>query len=142
MKSLLALAARLALAVTFGYAAMTKIADMQRFAEDVANYRMLPAGLVGITAASVVGIEILCAVLLLVGLFVRPAAAVAALLLLVFIAGLSQALARGIDLNCGCFGASEPATWGTVARDVLLLGIAVVPLRFGAGAAALERSGT
>jgi len=49
-----------------------------------------------------------------------------------FIAGLSQALLRGIDLRCGCFGGDELATWGTVARDFALLVPAVAvawPLR-------------
>jgi uncharacterized membrane protein YphA (DoxX/SURF4 family) len=138
VKGYLILAARLALALTFGYAALSKLGDMHQFAEDIANYRMVPPSLVGTATAAVVGVELLCAVLLLVGLLVRPTAAVVALMLLAFIAGLSQALARGIDLACGCFGHAETATWGTVARDVVLLGIALVPLRFGAGRVSLD----
>jgi len=139
VKALTALAARVLLALAFGYAALTKVGDMQQFAEQVANYQLLPAGLVPAVAAAVVGVEIACAVLLLLGLLVRPAALVAVLLLAAFIGALSLALARGLDLTCGCFGGTEPATWDTVGRDVVLLGVALVPLRFGAGALAAGR---
>ena len=51
----------------------------------------------------------------------------AVLMLVAFIVALSQALLRGIDLRCGCFGGSELASWWTVARDVVML------VAFGAG---------
>lgn len=140
MRALAPLAARVVLAFFFGYAALTKLGDMRLFAEQVANYQLLPAGLVPAAAAAVVGVEVACVLLLLVGLFTRPTALVVALLLLAFIGALSLALARGLNLTCGCFGGTEPATWGTVARDVALLGVACVPLRLGAGALALGRS--
>ena len=41
--------------------------------------------------------------------------------MVVFIVGLTQALLRGIDLRCGCFGGDDVATWWTVVRDVAIL---------------------
>lgn len=140
MKDVLAVAARLVLGLVFGYAAITKISDMHQFAEEIANYRLLPPSIVSATAAAVVGVEIVCAVLLVIGLFVRSAAFVVTFLLVLFIAALSQALLRGINLTCGCFGGAELATWGTVARDLVLLGLTLIPLRFGSGTLALEAS--
>jgi uncharacterized membrane protein YphA (DoxX/SURF4 family) len=105
----------------FLYAASTKLPDMAMFAGEVANYRMLPAVTVPFVAAIVVGIEIVAGLALVAGVYVRPAAIAISGLLVVFILGLSQALLRGIDLRCGCFGGDEVATWGTVVRDVAML---------------------
>lgn len=114
-------ALRLALGGLFLYAAGVKLPDMAAFAESVANYRLVPAPVVGAAAAAVVGVELTAALLLVAGVWVRAAAAVVAGLLGVFIGALALALARGIDLECGCFGGGEPASWLTVARDVVLV---------------------
>jgi len=95
----------------------------------VANYRVVPAALVPFVASAVVGIELLGGIALVAGVMERAAAAVIACLLVAFIAFLSQALLRGIDLRCGCFGGDEPASWWTVARDLLMLAAAVVVAR-------------
>jgi uncharacterized membrane protein YphA (DoxX/SURF4 family) len=105
----------------FLYAASTKLPDMATFAGEVANYRMLPGSVVAFVAALVVGVEIVAGAALVIGVFARPAAIAISGLLVVFIAGLSQALLRGIDLKCGCFGGEDVATWWTVVRDVGML---------------------
>ena len=120
----LATAARLILGALFVWASATKVPDMAAFAESVANYRIVPPALVPATAAAVVGVELLAGLALLVNRWSRAAATLLALLLAVFTAGLASALARGIDLACGCFGDSTPATWWTVGRDVILLALA------------------
>ena len=40
----------------------------------------------------------------MLGLFLREASAVAAVVLVLFIVGISQAWARGLVIDCGCFG--------------------------------------
>ena len=120
-----ATAARLLLGGLFLWASATKVPDMGAFAESVANYRIVPAALVSATAAMVVGVEIAASVALLANLWARAAALVLAGLLAVFTVGLASALARGIDLACGCFGGSAPATWWTVLRDLVLLALAL-----------------
>jgi hypothetical protein len=124
----IALACRLALGAIFLYAAVTKVPDMAAFAQDVANYRLVPAPIVPWAAAAVVGIEVVVGLALVTGVFTRAAALVAGGMLLVFIGGLSQALLRGIDLKCGCFGGDDAATWWTVLRDLGMLAPAVVLL--------------
>ena len=114
------------LGALFLWASATKVPDMAAFAESVANYRFVPPALVPAAAAAVVGIEIASGLALLANVWSRAAAWVLAALLAVFTAGLSSALARGIDLACGCFGGSSPATWWTVLRDVALLALAVL----------------
>ena len=122
-------ACRIVLGALFIWAALTKLPDMTAFAQDVANYRLLPAALVPFVASAVVGIELLAGIALLVGVMERPAAAVIAGLLVAFTVFLSQALLRGIDLRCGCFGGDEPASWWTVARDLAMLAAAVAVAR-------------
>jgi putative oxidoreductase len=130
----LALLCRLALGAIFLYAALTKVPDMAAFAQDVANYRLLPPSIVPWTATAVVGIEVVVGLALVTGVLTRAAALVAGGMLLVFIAGLSQALLRGIDLKCGCFGGDDAATWWTVLRDLGMLAPAAVLLAWrGAG---------
>lgn len=123
--NLVARAARILLGGIFLYASVTKVPDMAAFAESVANYRIVPPALVPAVAAAVVGVEIAAGVALVLNVWARAAALVLSALLAVFTAGLASALARGIDLSCGCFGGNAPATWWTVLRDVVLLLLAL-----------------
>jgi uncharacterized membrane protein YphA (DoxX/SURF4 family) len=118
-------AARLVLGALFLWASATKVPDMAAFAESVANYRIVPPALVPLAASTVVGVEIVAGISLLANVWARASAWVLAALLAAFTAGLTSALARGIDLACGCFGGNAPATRWTVLRDVALLALAV-----------------
>jgi putative oxidoreductase len=131
MTDVLRMTLRVALGALFLWAAATKLPDMAAFALDVANYRLLPPALVPYAAAAVVGIEVVAGIALLTGVLAKPAAVLAAVLLVAFTAFLVQALLRGIDLRCGCFGGNEPASWWTVARDLALLAAAVAVMREG-----------
>jgi putative oxidoreductase len=122
-------ACRIVLGALFIWAAVTKLPDMAAFAQDVANYRVVPAALVPFVAAAVVGVELLAGISLVAGVMERAAAAVIAWLLVTFTVFLCQALLRGIDLRCGCFGGDEPASWWTVARDLVMLAAAVAIAR-------------
>ena len=123
------IAVRIALGALFIWAALTKLPDMAGFAQDVANYRVVPAALVAFVASAVVGIELLAGIALVAGVMERAAAAVIGALLIAFTVFLSQALLRGIDLRCGCFGGDEPASWWTVARDLVMLAAAILVVR-------------
>ncbi len=125
MKDRLLALGRIALGGLFLYAASTKIPDMAAFASEIANYRAFPPPAIPLLGAWVVGLELLVGLALALGIAARGAAAVTSGLLLVFIAVLSQALLRGIDLQCGCFGGTEPASWATVGRDAVMLAGAV-----------------
>lgn len=130
---------RVVLGALFLYAPLTKLPDMGAFAESVANYRLVPSALVPAAAVAVIGVELALGLLLVAGRLPRASALVATALLGVFTIGLAQALLRGIDLRCGCFGGTENATWLTVLRDVALLAAAVVLLARGPGRLLPER---
>jgi uncharacterized membrane protein YphA (DoxX/SURF4 family) len=126
---------RVALGALFLWAAVAKLPDMAAFAQDVANYRVLPAAAVPLVASAVVGIELLAGGLLVLGLFERSAAIVASILLAAFTLFVAQALVRGIDLRCGCLGGDERASWWTVLRDLAMLAASIAVARAAAGRA-------
>src|SRR5690606_3176879 len=72
-------------------------------------------------------VEIALGVLLLLGLLTRPVALVGGLLMLAFIAGVASAWARGLSIDCGCFGDGGPVApedtryLEEIVRDVLLV---------------------
>jgi hypothetical protein len=129
MSARFVLACRLVLGALFIWAAIAKLPDMAAFAQDVANYRVVPAALVPFVAAAVVGIELLAGMALVSGWNSRAAAVVIAVLLAVFTGFIAQALLRGIDLRCGCFGGDEPASRWTVLRDLAMLAAALAVAR-------------
>jgi putative oxidoreductase len=129
MSARIVLACRVVLGALFIWAAVSKLPDMAAFAQDVANYRVVPAVLVPFVAAAVVGIELLAGIALVSGWMARPAAIVIGALLALFTVFIAQALLRGIDLRCGCFGGDEPASWWTVVRDLAMLAAAIAVAR-------------
>jgi uncharacterized membrane protein YphA (DoxX/SURF4 family) len=126
---LVALALRLGLAALFLYAGISKMADLHGFAVDIANYRVLPEALVSLVAATTPGIEIVAGLCLLPAQTLRAAAWLIFIMLSAFTAAVAQALVRGINIECGCFGVSrDPVTTATLFRDLALLGGAALLL--------------
>jgi uncharacterized membrane protein YphA (DoxX/SURF4 family) len=70
----------------------------------VQAYQVLPMDAVSLVAAVLPWTEISLGLLLLVGMGTRLVAWLSGLLLLAFMAGVSQAWARGLTIDCGCFG--------------------------------------
>jgi uncharacterized membrane protein YphA (DoxX/SURF4 family) len=66
-------------------------------------------------------LEIGLGVALLAGVATRLVAAFSAALLLVFVAGVTQAWARGLSIDCGCFGGGGAVTPGETAYGRELL---------------------
>ncbi len=95
---------RIGLAVVWAWAGLAKISDPAVAAQAVRAYRILPESLVKPVGYGLPFLEVALAVLLLIGLGVRIAAVISVLLLLTFIAGITSAWARGISIDCGCFG--------------------------------------
>ena len=96
--------ARLGLAAVWLISGVLKAVDPDQTYVAVRAYDVLPADVVEIVAAVLPFLEIALGVLLLLGVGTRVVAVLSAVLLLVFIAGVSQAWARGLAIDCGCFG--------------------------------------
>jgi uncharacterized membrane protein YphA (DoxX/SURF4 family) len=88
----------------------------------VQAYKLLPGALEAPFTYALPFVEVAIGLYLIVGLLVRPVAIFTCLLMVVFIAALGQAWARGLSLDCGCFGAlaRERVGLGTVLRDAAL----------------------
>lgn len=96
--------ARLGLAAVWLVSGAIKAADPMQTWAAVHAYQVLPPAAVELVAAVLPWFELALGVLLLIGLGVRHIGAVSGLVLLAFMAGVTQAWARGLSIDCGCFG--------------------------------------
>ncbi len=123
------LAARLYLGGVFLLACWHKVLDPGAFALDVATYQVLPLSLVNLVAVTLPWVELGAGVMLVVGLRPRAGALLCAAMMAVFLAALVAALARGLDMSCGCFASQaaeeDPISTLTVLRDLVWLGLAL-----------------
>lgn len=117
-----ALVGRFVLAGVFVLAALPKLRRPRAFRLTVARYQILPTRLVRPVARVIPVLEGACAFLLLVGIAVRPSAAVLAALLVAFTiaVGTNVALGRSFDCGCGGVAVSERIGWALVVRNAVL----------------------
>ena len=123
-------AARLGLAIVWGWAGAAKMGDPEAAAQAVRAYRLLPEALVKPFGYGLPFLEMALALLLLVGLGTRIVAGLSGVLLLVYIGSIASVWARGISIDCGCFGgggavsASKTAYLQEILRDIGFLLVA------------------
>ena len=131
---LLALICRLTLAIIFFYAGIEKIIDPGDFALAIYNYQLLPDGTINLLAIFLPWLEVLIAASLITGICIRGAALISALLFLTFATALTINLVRGLNLSCGCFGASSGnISWLYLVRDLSLFCVSVFVLIYDRG---------
>jgi uncharacterized membrane protein YphA (DoxX/SURF4 family) len=116
-----ATAARLVLGGVFVVAGALKIPDPAAAVRAVRAYRLLPEVLVAPVAFGLPVVEIAVGLALLLGVFVRTAAIAAAVLLVVFLVGVGSAWARGLQIDCGCFGNGGQVAAGKTAYPLEVL---------------------
>ncbi len=114
---------RVALGAIFAYAAYIKLRDpWALFALNIDSYGVLPMWAVQLVARTLPWAELLIGVLLIAGLFRRTATVATSLLLALFFSLMVRAYAKGMEINCGCFGPGEAISWKTLLRDGSMLG--------------------
>jgi len=118
----LGLAVRLAGAGVWLFAAVTKLSDLNGFESQAGAYQLLPHALVAPFAYALPLVELALGAYLLAGAFVRPVAIISCVLMAVFICAEAQAWARGLAIDCGCFGTTVQTKVGapTLLRDLAL----------------------
>jgi uncharacterized membrane protein YphA (DoxX/SURF4 family) len=132
----LATVARALLGVVFVVAGALKLPDPAAAERSVRAYRLLPESLVSLAAFGLPVLEIAVGLALLAGVFVRTAAIASAVLLAVYIAAIASVWARGLSIDCGCFGgggqvaAGQTNYGGEIARDAALLLVALALARW------------
>ena len=124
-RTCLAYVARLGVGGVFIYAGCSKMGDLEAFAELVARYDMLPTAFVRPFAVALPTVEALAGAALAFTKWTRLSAFLVAVLLLAFVVALAQAVVRGLDVSCGCFGGFAGGTRAellfALGRDALLL---------------------
>lgn len=129
-KQIVTLVARLGLAAVWLVSGWIKAADPAQTTVAVEAYRLLPHDLVRPVANTLPFVEIALGLLLLIGLAVRATAVVSAGVLLVLIGVIISVWARGLSIDCGCFGGGGAADVGAwdyaleILRDVGFLALA------------------
>ena len=95
---------RFGLAGMWLYSGTVKLLSFVETQQSIAAYELFPQGLIQPLALTLVSTELVLGMLLLVGLFLRPVALLTGLMMVIFIAGIISAWARGLTIDCGCFG--------------------------------------
>jgi putative oxidoreductase len=133
MNSRLHAACRLALGAVFLVAGVMKLVHQATFFSDLLGYRLpFPELALRLIATSLPWLEVSVGLGLLLNFWPETIQPVVSFLCVGFVVFLGQAIIRGLDPNCGCFG---PDVHGwlerpdvALARAVILLGISVFVL--------------
>lgn len=116
------LAIRIVIGAVFIYAGVRKVGDPQAFADSIATFRLLPVAAINHVALALPWFEIAAGFMLVTGWRWQTAALAIIGLTLLFAIGITSAMVRGIEVDCGCFGNSQTGGAATsLIRDVLIL---------------------
>ena len=141
----LTLLSRLILGGVLFAAGALKIGNLQKSAMAVRAYEMLPVELANFLGYVLPWIEIGIGLLLIVGASVKICGLLGAFTMLAFIIAIAQAWARGLSIDCGCFGGGgtidpeETKYLSEIIRDVGLLAVGVFLYYFPKGKLSLDR---
>ena len=135
-RSVIALLCRVILGIVLIYASIDKIIHPAEFAKAIGNYNVLPFGLENLLGIVLPVLELLVGTCLVLGIMINGSAIIAAGMMVVFIIALSQALFRGIDINCGCFkvtveNGGHQVGIRRIIEDFIYLGMALMVLSRG-----------
>lgn len=112
----------LLLGAVFLLAGGLKLPDPNGFAMDVYGFRLLPWNGALVVGFYLPWLEVVGGAALWLRRTRCAALAILATLVFGFLAAVGSALARGLDVTCGCFGkASNHSLWATLIIDLLLL---------------------
>jgi len=130
LADLIGLLARLILGVVLIWAGAVKVTRPALSAQAVRAFQILPYDFAGYVGYALPVVEILVGMILVAGLLTRASAVVGGLLMLAFMIGIASAWARGLSIDCGCFGgggavaASETRYLLDILRDAGLVACA------------------
>jgi uncharacterized membrane protein YphA (DoxX/SURF4 family) len=123
-------AARVVLGVVWLIAGALKVGDLAASARAVHAYQVMSYDTAQVVGAVQPFLEIALGLLLLIGLSTRLTAVISAVLMVVFVAGIASAWARGLRIDCGCFsdggtlGQGESTAYGIdILRDLAFLAL-------------------
>ena len=123
----LGLVARLVTGGVWLVAGALKLPEPAESVRAVRAYDLLPESVVPTVGHLLPVLEVVVGLCLVLGVLTRVTAAVSALLFLAFVIGIASAWARGLEIECGCFGGGGTKAGASseypleIARDLGLL---------------------
>jgi uncharacterized membrane protein YphA (DoxX/SURF4 family) len=121
------LLARLVVGIVDVWAGLAKFPDPAANVRQVRAFQILPEAVVPTVGHALPAVELIVGTALILGLLTRAFAVIGALFYIAFIIGIAAAWARGLEINCGCFGSrgvpADPQRQYAIdiARDIGLL---------------------
>lgn len=118
---------RLFIGLLFLFSAVSKINIPDEFANEIANYNIMPNFLINLFAIVMPWIELCCSVFIILGLRLKSSSAVLIILISIFNLAILIAMAQGLNINCGCHTKmmAEQVGLTKLFENVLLLLIAI-----------------
>lgn len=123
---------RLVLGFVFIFAAIFKVVDAQGFSQSIYNYKLMPDLTINALSIVIPWIELVAGLLLILGISVKENSLILSSLLLIFIIAISISLARGLNIECGCFGTVSGAKVGLlkIFENVGLFIVGLILIKF------------
>ena len=145
-QSWVALIARLVFGGVLLAAGLLKYRHLDKSQMAVRAYELLPISLANFLGIVLPFVEIGIGILLILGAAIRVSSILGAFLMFIFIIGISQAWARGLSIDCGCFGGGGQVEPGTanylpeILRDLGLALLGIYLFRFPQSKFALDKT--
>ncbi len=121
---------RLVLGFVFLASGLAKIADPVAFLFTLRQFRLLPGMAESFLAVYLPWLEFVLGLCIILGLLIRASALLLAALNAVFIVALGSVIARGIEVDCGCFGLladmlhiPDMVDWKSIVRNIVFIGM-------------------
>ncbi|MBI3005002.1 MAG: DoxX family membrane protein [Ignavibacteriales bacterium] len=124
----LVLAARVFIGFVFVFASVDKVAQPDEFAISIDNYKLLTDEMATLTATVLPWVELLSGLGILAGVYFRGTSLLASMMSLIFVLAVGSALARGLDISCGCFSQDPNVgkiNWEKIVQNILLVGFSL-----------------
>ncbi len=95
---------RLIVGAVFIYASFDKLMNQEEFSKAIYNYKIdFLSPFINIFAIVIPYVELIAGLFLILGIYKRGSSFLISFMLVIFIIALTQAYARGLDINCACF---------------------------------------
>ena len=139
------LLARLILGGVLLVAGALKVGNLQKSAMAVRAYELLPTAIANFLGYVLPWLEIGLGLLLILGVAVSISGLFGAIIMFAFIIAIAQAWARGLSIDCGCFGGGGPVDpsqtkyLSEIIRDLGLLGVGIFLYYFPKGRFTLDK---
>ena len=139
------LLARLILGGVLLVAGALKVGNLQKSAMAVRAYELLPTAIANFLGYVLPWLEIGLGLLLIFGVAVSISGLFGAIIMFAFIIAIAQAWARGLSIDCGCFGGGGPINpdqtkyLSEIIRDIGLFGVGIFLYYFPKGRFALDK---